>query len=59
MSAQLDISFGVYHFLLMQRLQMENQQLRQELERRGVNPDLIVRGLAQARRRKPRKRAAV
>lgn len=57
MSAARDVYGDAYQAIRLQALWDENRHLRAELKRRGVDPDLIARGVAQARRRKPRKRA--
>lgn len=54
MSARFDIYGDIHQYALMQRLRAENQHLREEVAKFGVDPDIIVRGMNKLRRLKRR-----
>lgn len=54
MNPALDVYSAVHQFV-MRPLRAENTFLRSELQRYGVDPNMLLAALAQVRRRKKRK----
>lgn len=55
MSAYLDLCGEVHHERAMAALKLENQLLREQLQRRGIDPDMLLAAIVEVRRRKKRK----